>query len=99
MFVFGDDVDAGGDGGSGAGGVCRPLSAALQCVLNPTAACITEHMFSMQEPERKGLFVIIHSFVGICSPPPPTPSPAQSLFQEHPNQSPRGNLTAGGGEG
>lgn len=46
------------------------LSAALQCVFHPTAACITEHMFSTQELKQKRLFVIIHSFVYICPPPP-----------------------------
>lgn len=50
------------------------LSAALQCVFNPTAACITEHMFSTQELKQKRLFVIIHSFVYICFPPLFTPS-------------------------
>lgn len=46
------------------------LSAALQCVFNPNAACITEHMFSTQELKQKRLFVIIHSFVYMGSPHP-----------------------------
>lgn len=55
------------------------MSAALQCVLSPAAACITEHMFSTQEPEQKGLFVIIHSFVDICSPPRSHPLACPSI--------------------
>lgn len=51
-----------------------PLSAALQCVFNPTAACITEHMFSTQELKQKRLFVIIHSLYLSTLPLPLTHS-------------------------
>lgn len=57
------------------------LSAALQCVFNPTAACITEHMFSTRQLKQKRLFVVILSFVYICSPPPLLPSPSFSNIQ------------------
>jgi len=75
---------------------CGLLSAALQCVFNPTAARITEHMFSTQELKQKRLFVIIHSFVSIGSPDPTfCPPPSQS----HPDQSPGRNCNCSGDRG
>lgn len=59
---------------------CGPFVCGPTVCLNPTAACLTEHMFSTRELKQKRPFVITYSFVSIC-PPLLLPTPSFSNIQ------------------